>query len=118
MFNSNGVGKIGNTLYISGGESYLRGLIHIDGGFWAYDPATNTVTRKPTPPKLTADGVTGVIDGKLYVLPGLCSTDYYPNNPYYCESQPIRTLFRYSPATNSGAGSGRRRTTTRTAPAG
>ena len=99
VFNSNGVGKIGNTLYISGGESYCGGSGHIDGSFWAYDPATNTLTRKPTPPKLTADGVTGVIDGKLYVLPGLCSFDYYPN-PAYCDHEPFRRLFRYNPATN------------------
>jgi N-acetylneuraminic acid mutarotase len=99
LYNSNGVGKIGNTLYISGGESDCVGY-HIDGRFSAYDPATNTVTAKPTPPKLTAGGVTGVIDGKLYVLPGLCSTDFYPSNPYYCQSEAIRTLFRYSPTTN------------------
>ena len=102
VFNSNGVGKIGNTLYISGGETYCGGSWHIDGGFWAYDPATNTLTRKPTPPKLTADGVTGVIDGKLYVLPGLCSSDYYPN-PSYCDHEPFRRLFRYNPATNRWA---------------
>jgi N-acetylneuraminic acid mutarotase len=99
VFNSNGVGKIGNTLYISGGESYCGGYWHIDGHFSAYDPATNTLTDKPTPPKLTADGVTGVIDGKLYVLPGMCSSDFYPNL-FYCENQPYRRLFRYNPATN------------------
>jgi hypothetical protein len=99
-FNTNGVGKIGNTLYISGGETYCGGSWFIDGGFWAYDPATNTLTRKPTPPKLTADGVTGVIDGKLYVLPGLCSSDHYGEFPGYCETEPFRRLFRYNPATN------------------
>jgi hypothetical protein len=100
VYNSNGVGRIGNTLYISGGESYLGGSNHIDGSFSAYNPATNTLTDKATPPKLTASGVTGVIDGKLYVLPGRCSTDNYPNNPFYCQSESIRTLFRYSPTTN------------------
>jgi hypothetical protein len=100
VFNSNGIGKIGNTLYISGGESYCGGTRYIDGSFGAYDPATNTLTNKPTPPKLTAAGVTGVIDGKLYVLPGRCNADLYPDYPYYCVSEPIRTLFRYSPTTN------------------
>jgi N-acetylneuraminic acid mutarotase len=99
VYNSNGIGRIGNTLYISGGESYAGGSWYIAGHFSAYNPATNTLTDKPTPPKLTADGVTGVIDGKLYVLPGRCSTDYYPNQAY-CVSEPIRTLFRYSPTTN------------------
>lgn len=100
VFNSNGVGKIGNTLYISGGESYCGGTRGIIGGLSAYNPATNTLTEKATPPKFTAAGVTGVIDGNLYVLPGVCSTDFYPDNPYYCVSEQIRTLFRYSPTTN------------------
>ena len=99
VFNSNGVGRIGNTLYISGGEQYNEGR-RIVGTFSAYDPATDVLTAKPTPPRLTAGGVTGVIDDKLYVLPGLCSTDFYPADPYYCKSESIRTLFRYSPTTN------------------
>jgi hypothetical protein len=101
VFNSNGIGKIGNTLYIVGGESYCGGTRYIDGSFGAYNPATNTLINKPTPPKLTAGGVTGVIDGKLYVLPGRCNADLYPDYPYYCVSEPIRTLFRYSPTTNT-----------------
>jgi hypothetical protein len=100
VFNSNGVGKIGNTLYISGGESYCGDSRAIIGGLSAYNPATNSLTHKATPPKFTAAGVTGVIDGNLYVLPGVCSTDFYPDNPYYCVSAQIRTLFRYSPTTN------------------
>ena len=99
VFNSNGIGNIGNTLYISGGETYCGGYWHISAQLSAYDPATNTVTDKPIPPKLTADGVTGVIDGKLYVLPGKCSGEGYPN-PYYCDHEPYRRLFRYNPATN------------------
>jgi N-acetylneuraminic acid mutarotase len=99
VFNSNGVGKIGNTLYISGGEMFDEGGRRIVGTFSAYDPATNTLTAKPIPPRLTAGGVTGVIDGKLYVLPGVCSTDFL-DNPYYCQSESIRTLWRYSPTTN------------------
>jgi N-acetylneuraminic acid mutarotase len=99
VYSTNGVGRIGNTLYISGGETYSGGYWHIDGSFSAYNPATNTLTDKATPPKLTAGGVTGVIDGKLYVLPGRCSGEVYPN-PYGCVSEPIRVLFRYDPATN------------------
>jgi Kelch motif len=100
VYNSNGIGRIGNTLYISGGESYLGGSWHIDGGFSAYNTATHTLTDKALVPKVTANGITGVIDGKLYVLPGRCSTDYYGTSKYYCASEPIRTLFRYSPTTN------------------
>jgi N-acetylneuraminic acid mutarotase len=99
VFNSNGVVRIGKLLYISGGENYSGGYLTIYGGLWAYDPATNVLTPKTEAPKLTAAGVSGVIDGKLYVLPGLCSYDYFPN-PYYCENEPFRRLFRYNPATD------------------
>jgi hypothetical protein len=102
VFNSNGVGRIGNLLYFSGGDSFCGGSRFIDGRFWAYNPATNTLTQKPNPPKITSEGVTGVIDGKLYVLPGLCSFDNFPN-PGYCENEPFRRLFRYNPATNNWA---------------
>lgn len=102
VFNSNGVGRIGSLLYISGGESFGSGSFEIAGGFWAYDPATNTLTQKPNQPKITSEGVTGVIDGKLYVLPGRCNSDRFPN-PGYCEVEPFRRLFRYNPATNAWA---------------
>jgi len=101
-FNTNGVVRIGKLLYVSGGETYAGGTRSTDGSFWAYNPVANTLTEKPTPPKLTSDGASGVIDGKLYVLPGRCSSDYFPN-PYYCETESFRRLFRYNPATNTWA---------------
>jgi hypothetical protein len=98
VFNTNGVGRIGSKLYFSGGRDYGNGYDAIVSPFWAYDPATNTLTKKANIPKATAEGVTGVIDGKLYVLPGNCSADYY--GPSYCPVEPTRQLFRYSPTTN------------------
>jgi len=100
VFNSNGVGRIGSLLYVSGGDSYCGGTRFTDGRFWAYNPATNTLTEKAHPPKSTSQGVTGVIDGKLYVLPGLCSTYSFPY-PTECESEAFRRLFRYNPVTNA-----------------
>jgi N-acetylneuraminic acid mutarotase len=44
-------------------------------------------------PKRTAEGVTGVINSKLYVLPGLVDENF--------EQKPIRRLYRYDPATNT-----------------
>ena len=102
VFNTNGVGRIGNTLYFSGGRDYNNGYDAIVSGFWAYNAATNTLTQKASMPKATAEGVTGVIDGKLYVLPGMCSFDNYPA-PGYCETEPFRRLFRYNPVTNNWA---------------
>jgi N-acetylneuraminic acid mutarotase len=48
-------------------------------------------------PLVTADGVTGVIDAKLYVLPGTCPGEFWPS-PGWCEQPQIRKLFRYDPA--------------------
>jgi hypothetical protein len=101
VFNANGVGSIGGKLYFGGGRDYNNGYDAIVAAAWLYDPVTNTKTQRAGIPKATAEGVTGVIDGKLYVLPGNCSTDNYPNNPFYCVSEPIRTLFRYNPGTNT-----------------
>jgi N-acetylneuraminic acid mutarotase len=103
VFNSNGVGKVGNKLYFSGGYDYGSGERLIATQVWAYDPGANRLIRKADMPKATADGVTGVIDGKLYVLPGTCSGDLWPD-PRYCEQEPIRRLFRYDPVTNSWTG--------------
>ncbi len=50
-------------------------------------------------PKATAEGVTGVINGKLYVLPGICDSNFWPQ-PGYCEQERINQLYRYDPATN------------------
>ena len=65
-----------------------------------YDPVANTLTQKADMPKGTADGVSAVIGGQLYVLPGICLTD---NNrrPGFCETAavPVR-LLRYNPATD------------------
>ena len=87
----NGVGKIGSKLYFSGGyygdELYASELD-------AYDYGTDRMIKKADMPKHTGDGVTGVINGKLYVLPGTCELND-------CATNPIRRLYRYDPATNT-----------------
>jgi N-acetylneuraminic acid mutarotase len=103
VFNSNGVGKIGKKLYFSGGYDYGGGSLDIHSTLYAYDPATDRMIRKADMPLHTADGVTGVVDGKLYVLPGVCSGDLWPY-PGYCENEPIRKLFRYDPASDTWSG--------------
>ncbi len=100
VFNTNGVGRIGNNLYFSGGEKFAGGgFTSMYAELWAYNPVTNRLVQKAAPPKATAQGVTGVIGGMLYVLPGACSGDLYPD-PKYCETESFRGLFRYNPATN------------------
>jgi Kelch motif protein len=100
VFRTNGVGKIGGKLYFSGGYTYCCGSLTVFPQLWAYDVAADRLIRKADMPKATADGVTGVINGKLYVLPGNCSGDAWPD-PHYCEKEPIRQFFRYDPVTNS-----------------
>lgn len=92
----NGVGLIGNILYYSGGSVYDE----TGGGLWGYDFAADRQVTPAQPPRLTADGVTGVYHHKiLYVLPGTCSGDGWPY-PGYCDSGPFHRLYRYDPATD------------------
>lgn len=93
----NGIGRIGNQLYFSGG--YPSG---VGGGsfgsirntLYAYDTRHNRVTRKADMPRHVADGITGVIQGKLYVLAGTCDD---------CTEQTVRRLYRYDPSKNAWA---------------
>lgn len=101
-FNTNGVGKIGNRLYLSGGDSFCGGSSETTNATWAYNYGTDVMTRVADMPRVTGGGVTGVLDGKLYVVPGYCSGEGYPS-PGYCAQEPIRQLFRYDPVTNKWA---------------
>jgi N-acetylneuraminic acid mutarotase len=97
---SNGVGTIGGKLYSSGGYTALHAIDGLSNRAWVYDPAqtfpagseARRATQLAAMPKRTAEGVTGVINGKLYVLPGLVDENF--------EQKPIRRLYRYDPATN------------------
>ena len=96
----NGVGRIGSQLYFSGGRfSYQSGEEGSRATF-AYDPAANRLTREADMPRYTAEGVSGVIDGRLWVLPGFCDSAFWPS-PGYCKYPPIRQLYRYDPAKNT-----------------
>src|SRR5690349_16374582 len=98
---SNGVAKIGNTLYYSGGTEHDgTGGIAVDDALVAYDYANDTDVRRAPMPRPTADGVTGVINNIMYVLPGICGTEDWPYN-HNCEYPWFRRLFRYNPATDS-----------------
>lgn len=93
LSNTNGIGVIGGKLYLSGGAfETADGLSGWHPGLNVYDPATNSWTKRADMPKRFGQGVTGVINGKLYVLSGTC------NN---CGPERItRRLYRYDPATN------------------
>lgn len=99
-FAANGVGKIADRLYFGGGYNEEDTPLSFTNLFWAYDYANGQLIPRAPLPIFGAEGVTGVIAGKLYVLPGACSGDRYPIDPRYCAEEPTRRLFRYNPATN------------------
>lgn len=97
VYNSNGVGKIGNKLYFSGGRNDHEGSF--SNQLWAYDYSSDRMIAKAGLPIFSAEGVTGVINGKLYVLPGACSGQLI--GPGYCATEPTRRFYRYDPTTNT-----------------
>ncbi len=100
VFYSNGVGKIGSRLYFSGGYNEHVTLPFSSNALWAYDYTRDRMIRRADLPIFSAEGVTGVIDGKLYVLPGACNGNSWPN-PGYCAVEHTRRFYRYDPATNT-----------------
>ncbi len=89
---TNGTGTIGNIIYISGGANIFDGQwTKPTRRLMAYDVAADRITRKADMPTPTSDGVTGVLNGRLYVLAGTCP------------DASCRRFFRYDPATNAWA---------------
>ena len=95
LSNTNGVGVVNGKLYLSGGFFQTAdGRSGWYPGLQVYDPARNTWIRKADMPRRFAQGVTGVINGKLYVLTGTCGN---------CAERVSRRLYRYDPVTNTWA---------------
>jgi N-acetylneuraminic acid mutarotase len=100
VFYSNGVGKIGSKLYFSGGYVNAGNLPDASRQLWAYDYSSDRMIAKANLPIFSAEGVSGVINGKLYVLPGACNGNGYPNTGY-CATEATRRFYRYDPTTNT-----------------
>jgi Kelch motif len=98
-FNGNGVGLIGGKLYLTGGYSEHDVLESASPFLWVYDPVTDQLGTKANPPYRTAEGVTGVIGDKLYVLPGRCAA-LGIGTGFCTQDESTRKLFRYNPATD------------------
>jgi N-acetylneuraminic acid mutarotase len=99
-FDMNGVGNIGGKLYFTGGFPEHGSPASV-ATTWQYDPATDKLTQKADMPLHTAQGVTGVIGDKLYVLPGYCYAIGVVRPGFCVESDLNRKFFRYNPATNT-----------------
>ena len=96
----NGVGKIGNRLFFTGGRQCCGEDGRVFNKTWAYEPSTDRLFQRANPPRATTSGVTGVIAGKLYVLAGFCSGQ--TADPGHCTVEgPVRQFWRYDPATNT-----------------
>ena len=100
VFNTNGVGKIGSRLYFSGGSPVVETPSSHSNLLWAYDYTKDKMIQKASLPIYSGEGVSGVISGKLYVLPGACSGERYPQ-PGFCAEERTRRFYQYDPGTNS-----------------
>jgi N-acetylneuraminic acid mutarotase len=89
LYHTNGAAVVNGRIYVSGGINAPR--VYSDGLF-VYDPATNSWTRKRSMPAPGYWGVSGAINGKLYVLTYCGGEDCFPV---------VREAFyRYDPATD------------------
>jgi N-acetylneuraminic acid mutarotase len=108
LASSNGAGVINGKIYVSGGFS-TSGDAAPTRALYVYDPGTNTWTRKHDLPTIGgptkdwtvgSNGVTGVINGKLYVVTRCSSRVYYTEDDV-CEGDLTGPrLFRYNPVTD------------------
>jgi N-acetylneuraminic acid mutarotase len=106
LYGMNGAGVINGKIYVAGGYNYGTPVTSL----LVYDPAKNTWVRKSSMPNVpfpgdpweryigSGDGVTGVVNGKLYVL----TQCVWPSAPNYdsCGSGAPDFLFRYNPVTD------------------
>jgi N-acetylneuraminic acid mutarotase len=92
----NGAEVINGKIYVAGGAAFGTASRAIESNdLWVYALATNTWTRKAPMPTVGGGGVTGVINGKLYVETECIDTSFQESNqcsPDY--------LYRYNPATD------------------
>ena len=104
LASTNGAGVINGKIYISSGCTDHECFFPTDA-LYMYNPATDTWTQKRSiPPDTTSgdyqhaygDGVTGVINDKLYVLSGRFKAD--PPHGYFESCDPL--FYRYNPATD------------------
>jgi N-acetylneuraminic acid mutarotase len=109
LASSNGAGVIKGKIYISGGCKDHECFFPTDA-LYVYDPAGNTWTQKHSiPPDTTPDpwnrqhaygnGVTGVINDKLYVVSGCFEAD--APHGYFESCAPL--FYRYNPVTDRWA---------------
>jgi N-acetylneuraminic acid mutarotase len=90
LYSTNGAGAIDGKIYVTGGLKNNRGAV---SKLYKYNPATNVWIQKRSMPGPGYSGVTGVINGQLYVLTG-CYGDGI------CDPFVPVAFYRYNPATD------------------
>jgi N-acetylneuraminic acid mutarotase len=96
IFRTNGIGVIQGKLYLSGGygdNHDARNTLYV------HDPTTNSWARKRDMPSNTYNGLSGVIEDKLYVLSNCTDDDACSIDP----ADPDRFFYRYDPVTDQWA---------------
>jgi N-acetylneuraminic acid mutarotase len=88
-YSMNGAGVINGKIYVSGGRTSNRASPP-SADLFVYDPVTNAWTQKRSMPEGGAQGVTGVIESKLYVV------TFSPGLP-----DGVANFFRYDPTADS-----------------
>jgi len=98
LHSTNGAAVINGKIYVSGGFTDFHPSAYYpsqSSALYRYDPRTNTWSQLRDMPDIGTRGVTGVINGKLYVV----TTCYEDFVGYYDTCDPAR-FFRYNPATD------------------
>jgi N-acetylneuraminic acid mutarotase len=104
---NNGVGRIGDVLYVTGGFDLVDGFgdqsgLSLQCCTDAYRASTNSpVFLRAAFPQPSADGVTGVISGRMYVLVATAQLSPTPCDANPCPLGTFRNLYRYDPVANS-----------------
>jgi N-acetylneuraminic acid mutarotase len=102
---TNGVGRIGHQFYLAGSLPPSADGPDIAGGLLLrYDASRDRWTRLADMPHPGGRGVSGVIDGRLYVLTGF--DNQYSSDGTICEAPDCRPVlvkrfFRYDPDTDT-----------------
>jgi N-acetylneuraminic acid mutarotase len=100
----NGIGRIGQRLYLPGGGFETGNGFERWAGLMVYDTRQDRWIQEADMPQASSEGVAGVIGGKLYVLTGFDNVyeDGVPcSDCPFSPTQYTRQLFRYNPATDT-----------------
>jgi N-acetylneuraminic acid mutarotase len=95
----NGIGLIAGKFYLPGGGGETGNGFERNRKLWIYTPFGDKWTLGADLPQESSEGVSGVINGKLYVLTGWDNLE--DGCPDCGPPVSTRRLFRYNPATNA-----------------